>query len=67
MRNYYRIMLGAKSIYAEQMHNEGYIGVGFFENKDLTGNLPDNWRDFNKSFIPKYLEENPEKSKVAAD
>lgn len=66
MRNYYRIMLGAKSIYAEQMHNEGYIGVGFFENIDLTGKLPDNWRDFNKSFIPKYLEEFPDKSKVAA-
>lgn len=66
MRNYYRIMLGPKSIYAEQMHNEGYIGVGFFENIDLTGKLPDNWRDFNKSFIPKYLEEFPDKSKVAA-
>jgi len=66
MRNYYRIMLGPKSIYAEQMHNEGYIGVGSFENIDLTGKLPDNWRDFNKSFIPKYLEEFPDKSKVAA-
>ncbi len=66
MRNYYRIMLGAKSIYAEQMHNEGYVGVGFFENIDLTGKLPDNWRDFNKFFIPKYLEEFPDKSKVAA-
>lgn len=66
MRNYYRIMLGAKSIYAEQMHDEGYVGVGFFENINLEGKLPDNWRDFNKEFIPKYLKEFPEKSKVAA-
>jgi restriction system protein len=33
---------------------------------DLEGKLPDNWRDFNKEFIPAFLERNPEKSKVAA-
>ncbi len=57
MRNYYRIMLGANSIYAEQMHNEGYVGIGFFENINLEGKLPENWRDFNREFISKYLEE----------
>ena len=34
--------------------------------KDLTNSLPENWRDFNKEFIPIYLKQNPEKSKVAA-
>ena len=28
--------------------------------------MPENWRDFNKEFIPIYLQKNPEKSKVAA-
>ena len=28
--------------------------------------MPENWRDFNKEFIPIYLQQNPEKSKVAA-
>lgn len=59
-------MLGAGSIHAEQMHNEGYVGVGFFENINLEGKLPENWRDFNREFIPKYLEEYPQKTRVAA-
>jgi restriction system protein len=28
--------------------------------------LPDNWRDFNKEFIPLFLEQNPDKTKVSA-
>lgn len=59
-------MLGQKSIYAKQLYDQGYVGIGFFENIDFTDKLPDNWRDFNKEFIPLYLSENPEKTKVAA-
>lgn len=33
---------------------------------DLTERLPENWRDFNKEFIPIYLENHPGKSKIAA-
>ncbi|MDD2578069.1 MAG: endonuclease NucS [Candidatus Dojkabacteria bacterium] len=66
MREYYRIMLGAKSVYASELYKDGYVGIGFFEGIDLTGKFPENWRDFNREFIPKYLEEHPEKSKVAA-
>jgi len=66
MKNYYRIMLGRKSIYAEEAYKGNFIGAGWFENIDLTNKLPENWRDFNKAMIPVYLEESPEKSKVAA-
>lgn len=66
MKNYYRIMLGRKSVYAEEAHNGNFIGAGWFGDIDLSKKLPDNWRDFNGKFIPLYLKENPEGSKVAA-
>lgn len=59
-------MLGRGGIYADECRRDGYIGVNFLPNNDLSGHLPDNWKDFNKDFIPIYLKENPEKSKVAA-
>jgi restriction system protein len=66
MKNYYRIMLGAKSVFAEECFKENYIGVGFMGNIDFTQHLPENWRDFNKKFIPEYLKQHPDKKKVTA-
>ena len=66
MKNYYRIMLGRKSIYAQEAHAGNYIGAGFLNEKDLTHHLPDSWRDFNKEFIPLFLEQNPDKTKISA-
>ncbi|WP_417511347.1 endonuclease NucS domain-containing protein [Methylophaga sp.] len=66
IRNYYRIFAGAKSMYAQQCFSEGFIGADWGMHVDLTGKLPDNWRDFNHEFIPVYLKANPDKSKVAA-
>lgn len=66
MKNYYRIMLGKKSIYAEEAYKGNFIGAGWLKNVDLTNKLPDNWRDFNSKFIPLYLENRPEKTKVSA-
>ena len=59
-------MLGAKSIHAEECYKGNFIGADFDIKQDLTGNLPDNWRDFNAKFIPVYLENHPGKSKVSA-
>ncbi len=66
MKNYYRIMLGKKSVYAEEAHRGNFIGAGWFKDVDLTNKLPDNWRDFNSKFIPLYLEKNPDKTRVSA-
>jgi restriction system protein len=66
MKSYYRVMLGQKSIHAEECHKGGFIGADFEIGIDLTGKLPDNWRDFNKKFIPIYISNHPEKSKIAA-
>ena len=66
MRNFYRLMLGRKSIHAESCFNGGFVGTDFDVHHDLSGRLPDNLRDFNKEFIPIYLESNPDKSKITA-
>ena len=66
MRNFYRLMLGRKSIHAESCFSGGFVGTDFDVHHDLSGRLPDNWRDFNKEFIPIYLESNPDKSKITA-
>jgi len=59
-------MLGAKSVYAEQCFKEGFIGADFDIKQDLTNELPDNWRDFNKKFIPVWQSAHPDKKKIAA-
>ena len=66
MTNYYRIMAGAKSIYAQACLDGGFIGCDWAVHKDLTNNLPESWKAFNKVFIPEFLAENPTKSKIAA-
>lgn len=66
MKNYYRVMLGAKSIYADESFKGNFIGADFGMRIDLTNALPDNWRDFNARFIPVFLENHPDKSKVSA-
>lgn len=66
VKEYRRIMLGRKSIYAEEGIEGGWIGGGWLHGIDLTGKFPDQWRDFNREMIPVYLDQNPGKSKVAA-
>lgn len=66
MKNYYRIMLGRGSVHAEDAYRGNFIGADFGLDIDLNNQLPDNWREFNKAFIPRYLEKHPEKSKIAA-
>jgi len=66
MKNYYRIMLGAKSKFAEKCFKEGFVGVAFNMPIDFTGKFGANWRDFNKEFIPFFLKNNPGKTKIAA-
>lgn len=66
MKSYYRIMLGKKSMYADECYRGNYIGVDRFKDVDLTDQLPENWRDFNKKFIPLYIARYPGTSKISA-
>ena len=66
MKHYLRLMLGQRSVYAAECFANNYIGVDFGINEDLTGKLPEDLQAFNKIFVPKFLENHPDKSKVAA-
>jgi len=66
MKNYYRIMLGRKSVHAKEAQKNNFIGAGWFEDVDFTDKIPENWREFNKKYIPLYLKKNPNKTKVSA-
>ena len=59
-------MLGGKSAHARECREIGFVGTDFDVHEDLTGKLPDKWRDFNKQWIPYFLEIHPGKSKAAA-
>lgn len=59
-------MLGRKSMHAEICHQDNFIGADYGIHQDLTDKLPENWREFNKEFIPVFLANRPDKTKVAA-
>lgn len=64
--NFYRIILGQQHSFANECFENNFVGVDYSMNINLENDLPDNWREFNKRFIPTYLEKNPEKTNVAA-
>ena len=66
MKNYYRVMLGRQSIYAEECFAGNFIGADFAIIQDLTDKLPEEWRAFNKEFIPIFLAGHPDKTKIGA-
>ena len=65
MTSYFRIMLGRQSVHANECFKGGFIGTDYGINQDLSGDLSENWRDFNKQFISLFLANHPEKSRVA--
>ncbi len=66
MRSYYRVMLGRSSVHAAECFSGGFIGTHFGILEDLTGKLPETWRPFNAAYIQVFLENNPDRSRVAA-
>jgi len=66
MKNYYRIMLGKNCVFVEECNKGNFIGADFIGNINLTGKLYDDWREFNREFIPIWMGKNPGKSKIAA-
>lgn len=65
-RGYYRIFAGAKSLYADLCQQQGFIGGDWGIEQDLSTQLPDDWREFNKAFVPQFLAASPDKSRIAA-
>lgn len=66
MTGFYRVMLGRRSVHAEECLAGGFIGTDFGMEMDLTNRLPEQWRDFNREFIPVYLANHPGKTRISA-
>lgn len=66
MKGYYRVMLGGKSIYADECYKGNFIGADFGIVGDLTNDLFEDWRQFNHKYIPIWLEKFPNKGKISA-
>lgn len=48
------------------MSEDRFAAQHVSQHEDLSGKLPDAWRDFNHRYIPVYLANRPEKNKIAA-
>jgi predicted Mrr-cat superfamily restriction endonuclease len=66
MKSYYQVRLGKGGSHAEECFAGGFIGADFQLPQDLAGRLPDDWRAFNKEFVPLFLDLHPDKTKVVA-
>jgi restriction system protein len=66
MKNHLKLKLGTKNIFFEKCYNEKFIGVGYDMDIDFKGKFPEKWKDFNKKYIPEYIERHPGASKIAA-
>ncbi len=66
MKKYYRVMLGRGSAFALDCFRDGCIGADFTIQEDLSRNLPDQWRDFNQKYIPVFLLNNPDRTRIGA-
>ena len=52
-------LLGRQHKHFQDCFDGKFIGVGFIPDVDLKNDLVDDWREFNKKFIPIYLKNNP--------
>ncbi|MDD3265909.1 MAG: endonuclease NucS [Burkholderiales bacterium] len=66
MKEYYRIVLGQKNSYAKECFDDNFIGADYGILQDLSADLSDDWKEFNQKYIPIWLMDNPDKSRVSA-
>jgi restriction system protein len=59
-------MQGKKSAHLGEAIKGNFIGADFNLDFDLSGSLYENWREFNKKYIPIYISNNPGKTKISA-
>lgn len=59
-------MLGRGGKYAKTCRENGFIGCNFDIDIDLSDSLFENWREFNKRFIPVWMANTPGKSTTSA-
>jgi len=66
MKNYYKVRLGKLASHLKACIKDNFIGADYHFNIDFTNQLTEQWNDFKKKFVPLYLKEKPDKSKISA-
>jgi len=66
MTKFYRVSLGKSGVNAAQAKTEGWVGTGWMADLELAGAFPEEWREFNKKYIPIAMEHDKIQSKVGA-
>ena len=66
LKQYWRLRLGAGASFADRAKADGFIGADFGVDFDLAERFTDVWPDFNREFIPVFLENRPDKTRIAA-
>ncbi len=66
MKNYYRVILGRKHVFADEAYKGNFIGADFIAKEDLTNLQVGTQRDFNEKFVPLYFKKHPDKEKAVA-
>lgn len=66
MPKYYRVSAGKNAKYLDEAVRDGFVGVGWLADTDLTGAFPDDWRAFNARYIPLVKERDAITSNIAA-
>jgi restriction system protein len=66
LTKYFKCALGQGAAYFSQASSESWVGTGWLDGLDLSGRFKDNWRDFNREFIPIAIEQFGMTSRVSA-
>ena len=66
MKKYFRVILGRQHKHFSDCFEGNFIGVGFIPEIDFKNDLVDDWREFNKKFVPVFIKNNPNAHKVKA-
>jgi len=66
MKNFYRVRLGQKYAHSDACFAGNFIGVDDDYFGDLTGQFPDDWRSFNRKWVPLMVASHPGMSKISA-
>jgi len=66
MPTYWRVRLGKAGAHTAACFAQGFIGVNFGIDCDVTSDLADDWREFNAKYVPYLLELDPSRPKVSA-
>ena len=65
-KRYFRVMLGRGSEHAHACLSGNFIGADFGIHENLSGKLPDEWRKFNRKYIPVFLANRPDRTRIGA-